>query len=232
MLAYMKARRRFKYSKPLNHIAKLGSLFNIFLKGILELPINIPGTRFYSANKAAAAIRTELMMIIKARRMELEEGKASSSKTSYHIFLHLQTKMGEQLEISKAKEAGELLKWEDIQKMKYSWSVVSEVMRLNPPAAGAFREALVDIEYAGYTIPKGWKVTIFIHRVKLPKSSLRFGHACYFHPKQFFCTIRSFTFKIFAIFIQMSDFFAKIVSEFWDFFVIFIQMFDGKNKAN
>ncbi|KAI3794851.1 hypothetical protein L1987_37491 [Smallanthus sonchifolius] len=187
-----------------NYIAKLGSMFNIVLKGILELPIDFPGTRFYSANKAAAAIRTELMMIIKARRVELEEGKASSSQD---LLSHLLTSsdengryltekeiannillllfaghdtsavsitllikslgehpdvydkvLKEQLEICKAKEAGELLKWGDIQKMRYSWNVVSEVMRLNPPIVGAFREALVDIEYADYIIPKGWKV--------------------------------------------------------------------------
>ncbi|KAI7756402.1 hypothetical protein M8C21_011642 [Ambrosia artemisiifolia] len=75
-----------------NHITKLGSLFNIFLKGILELPINFPGTRFYSANKAAAAIRKELMMIIKARRVELEEGKASSSQD---LLSHLLTSSDE-----------------------------------------------------------------------------------------------------------------------------------------
>uniref|UniRef100_A0A5B7C6Y2 Uncharacterized protein n=1 Tax=Davidia involucrata TaxID=16924 RepID=A0A5B7C6Y2_DAVIN len=61
-------------------IEKLASQFNIFLKGIIAIPLNFPGTRFYDAMRAANAIRKQLVMIAKQRRVALEQRTASPSQ--------------------------------------------------------------------------------------------------------------------------------------------------------
>lgn len=66
--------------------------------------------------------------------------------------------LAEQEEIAKGKPSGEALTWEDLSKMKYTWRVAMETLRMFPPIFGGFRKAATDIEYDGYLIPKGWQV--------------------------------------------------------------------------
>ncbi|GFQ05730.1 beta-amyrin 28-oxidase [Phtheirospermum japonicum] len=89
----------------------------------------------------------------------------------------------EQNEIASSKEPEEFLEWEDIKKMKYSWNVVCETLRLLPPIIGGFREALVDINYGGYTIPKGWKFIWSAHVTHLDTSL--FPDATKFDPSRY-----------------------------------------------
>ena len=67
----------------------------------------------------------------------------------------------EQEDIVKSKKSsGEsVLTWEDLAKMKYTWKVALETLRMFPPIFGGFRNTLKDIEFGGYLIPKGWQVS-------------------------------------------------------------------------
>ncbi|KAH9297116.1 hypothetical protein KI387_028798, partial [Taxus chinensis] len=63
----------------------------------------------------------------------------------------------EQLRIVSNKKEGEEISLKDLKDMKYTWQVVQETLRMFPPLFGSFRKTIADIQYDGYTIPKGWK---------------------------------------------------------------------------
>ncbi|XP_030944408.1 beta-amyrin 28-monooxygenase-like [Quercus lobata] len=187
-----------------NHIARFDDPFKLLASGIISMPIDLPGTPFNRAIKASNFIRKELVLIIKQRKIDLAEGKASPTQDilshmlltcdengTYMNELDIADKIlglligghdtasasctfivkylaelphiydgvyKEQMEIAKSKAPGELLNWDDIQKMKYSWNVACEVLRLAPPLQGAFREVINEFIFNGFSIPKGWKL--------------------------------------------------------------------------
>lgn len=60
--------------------------------------------------------------------------------------------------ISERKGGEEMLRWSEIQKMRYTWRVAQEIMRIIPPVFGNFRKVAKDTSFGGYDIPKGWQV--------------------------------------------------------------------------
>ncbi|KAF5943844.1 hypothetical protein HYC85_017921 [Camellia sinensis] len=63
-----------------NHVAKFADPFGILAAGILSIPIDLPGTPFRRAIKASEFIRKELLAIIKQRKVDLGDGKASPTQ--------------------------------------------------------------------------------------------------------------------------------------------------------
>ncbi|PIA58682.1 hypothetical protein AQUCO_00500554v1 [Aquilegia coerulea] len=51
-----------------------------------------------------------------------------------------------------------LLNWADIKNMPITSRVIQETLRVASILSFTFREAVEDVEYEGYLIPKGWKV--------------------------------------------------------------------------
>ncbi|KAJ8646623.1 hypothetical protein MRB53_008371 [Persea americana] len=187
-----------------DHVSKLKDELEVVVSGVLQVPVKLPGTRYYKAMKAAEIIRKELASVIKQRRVGLMEKNVSSAQDLLSYLLvtgdddgqfmtegeiidnillllfaghdttscamtlvmknlgelpHIYNEVfREQREIAMSKKDGELLNWDDIQKMKYSWNVVNETLRLTPPVPAAFRNVISDISFAGFTIPKGWKI--------------------------------------------------------------------------
>ncbi|KAH9311007.1 hypothetical protein KI387_026042, partial [Taxus chinensis] len=64
----------------------------------------------------------------------------------------------EQTEVLAGKHPDEPLAWEDVKKMEYTHKVVNETLRMVPPVFGGFRVTVQDVQYKGYTIPKGWQL--------------------------------------------------------------------------
>lgn len=172
-----------------------------FLGGIMQLPIDLPGTVYHKARLGRESILRSVDVILRQRRQDLKDGKVSGTQDMLSVLLTTPNEDGilmseddikdnivlmvfaghdtssitmalvlkylflnpecleqvvqEQKAIAEEK-AGAPLAWADTRKMKYTWRVCQETLRLQPPAVGAFRKAIQDFEYEGHTILKGW----------------------------------------------------------------------------
>ncbi|KAL5721849.1 hypothetical protein ACHQM5_005441 [Ranunculus cassubicifolius] len=85
--------------------------------------------------------------------------------------------------ISKRKSPGEVLTWEDLSQLNYTWKVALETLRVIPAAFGGFRKTSTDFQYNGYLIPKGWQVFWASHMTHM--SEAIFPEPSKFDPERF-----------------------------------------------
>ncbi|KAI3860791.1 hypothetical protein MKW92_048130 [Papaver armeniacum] len=153
LYAFTMASRLFLSIDDDARVKDLLRIFNVVVDGYVSYPINLPGTPLNPAYIA------ELILVLMSAGYHTS-GTVITALMKYLVEFPdvLHEVLREQQEIAKSKAPGEFLNMEDIYKMKYSWNVVCEVLRLAPPLQGGFTEALTDFTYAGYFIPKGRKL--------------------------------------------------------------------------
>ncbi|PPS05722.1 hypothetical protein GOBAR_AA14924 [Gossypium barbadense] len=139
--------------------------FERVLEGAFAPPLNFPGSKFSRAKKARAEIVKILEKVVGEKRKEMENCSMVGEENGCMLLSRLVGAMirgelseEEHDEVKKTKKAGEMLTLGDVKKMERTWQAARECMRLFPPIFGSFRKTVADIEYEGFTIPKGWKV--------------------------------------------------------------------------
>lgn len=98
----------------------------------------------------------------------------------------LQAVTEEQEAIMRSKEeCGEekVLSWIDTKKMPITCRVIQETLRVASILSFTFREAVEDVEFEGYLIPKGWKVLPLFRNIH--RSSDNFPEPDKFDPSRF-----------------------------------------------
>ncbi|KAJ7960752.1 Cytochrome P450 [Quillaja saponaria] len=174
---------------------KFLACFKEMMKGIMAVPINLPFTRYNRSLRQSARVQDMVKELVHERRVQLEQ-KAWLPDMTLHLltitFIIRQLAnepavceavLQEQQEIAKSKNSGETLTWADLAKMKYTWRVAMETLRMFPPVFGSFRKGLTDTEYNGYLIPKGWQIFWAIPMTHMDSSI--FPEPSKFNPSRF-----------------------------------------------
>lgn len=89
-------------------MAKLVDQFALVTAGLLSVPINLPGTAFNTAIKAAQFIRKELRKIIRQQRDYLSE-KKKDSETINHFLAHILFATGDDSKFTSEDEIASIL---------------------------------------------------------------------------------------------------------------------------
>ncbi|XP_058075357.1 taxadiene 5-alpha hydroxylase-like [Magnolia sinica] len=85
--------------------------------------------------------------------------------------------------LGERRGAEDKLTCSEAQKMKYTWRVAQEMLRVIPILFANSRKALQDINFGGYDIPKGWQVICMASTTHLDENI--FNNSMEFDPSRF-----------------------------------------------
>lgn len=108
----------------------------------------------------------------------------------------LQKLRDENMSLKKSKNE-EFVTSDELLKMKYTMKVVDETIRMANVATIVFRTTTKDVRYEGYTIPKGWKVMLWVRYLHMNPEN--FDDPLSFHPDRWDAPIlASGTYRVFG----------------------------------
>ncbi|OAY39159.1 abscisic acid 8'-hydroxylase 4 isoform X2 [Manihot esculenta] len=143
-----------------------------------QIADNIIGVLFAAHDTTAAAL-TWILKYLHENRTLLEAVKA------------------EQMAIREANIRGnKSLTWTQTRNMPLTFRVVLESLRMASIIAFVYREAIIDVQYKGYLIPKGWKVMPLLRNIH--HNSEFFPHPHIFDPSRFEVSPKPNTFMPFG----------------------------------
>ncbi|BBG99867.1 Cytochrome P450 superfamily protein, partial [Prunus dulcis] len=171
--------------------------FLTFMRGLISLPLYIPGTPYARAVKARRRISSTVKAIIEERRRQAAETSTNSSSSKRSDFLEilmdvdtlsedekvsfiLDSLLGGASDIRGGKQKEEYLNWEDYKKMEFTQNVINEALRCGNVVKFVHRKALKDVKFRDYLIPSGWKVLPVFSAAHLDPSL--HASALEFHP--------------------------------------------------
>uniref|UniRef100_M8BBC1 Cytochrome P450 88A1 n=1 Tax=Aegilops tauschii TaxID=37682 RepID=M8BBC1_AEGTA len=157
---------------------KIDMWFGKLLDGLRAFPFDIPGTASHTARKMKDEQGKKLSdeevvhNIVSLVIAGYESTTIAIMWAVYHLAkspVVLAKLREENVAMSKSKGGstltGLMITHDDIPKMKYTAKVVEETIRMANIAPMVHRVANKDVEYRGYTIPKGWAVLVWLRSV-------------------------------------------------------------------
>ncbi|KAK4759352.1 hypothetical protein SAY87_022483 [Trapa incisa] len=147
------AKKLFSYD-PKQSSLKLGEVYFSLTKGLMAIPLNIPGTTHYKC----------LQLLFGLPFVSFDSVSTTLCLTLKFLAEHpraLQELIDEHEAIRKNREGSESpITWEEYKSMSFTIHLINEVLRLGNISPGLFRRTKTVVDMNGYKIPAGWGIMI------------------------------------------------------------------------